>query len=733
VAGRSEAFSAPADLPMSGDDDRAREARTGRAAWSAPAGPAVSRSGGGVSRRPVSCQLRALVTAVCVFMLLACAATVYSLIVQSASVNQLTNVIGPARDVAADVLQVMADADNALSTAQVTQDVQPRESVSAARERVDEARHLARRLLAHHSLDERDRQLYRRLQDRHDDAVGAWWTFAHDAFARAAAGLPSDAARREELFDRFRTEHTALNDRLVADRNALRVATREVVPEATLVTLAATALVLAGVMLVARRVARSLTAPIAGLREVVQRIEAGDLSARADERAGAREVRDLAAAFNTLAAEQAETLRLHEAALEVEQTVPDVASVRDAIEVACAEIGPALDADRVVISLVDGGGEVVRAAQWHVDGLPDFPPDVSPYTGPVAEELWRRASHVAVADVRAECTGDERWIVPFRHEADTRALLVVPIGLAERPLGTIAVTDGTRPRNWRSAQIALVHHVAVALAHGIAEADYREQQAQHVARLERLDRQKDDFLSTVSHELRTPLASITGYLELLLDGDAGEVAPPQRAMLEVVDRNAVRLRALVEDLLAMNQAEAGHARPDRPVELARVVAETVDELRPLADRNGVRMVLDDDADPGWVLGDREHLGRAVTNVVANAIKFTPRLGEVRVSRFTDPVTGEVVLTCADTGIGIPRADLPHLTRQFFRAGNVAGAATPGTGLGLAIVRAVVDAHAGTLSIDSTEGRGTVVTLRFPARAVGAEAAPEPERSEVHST
>jgi signal transduction histidine kinase len=103
----------------------------------------------------------------------------------------------------------------------------------------------------------------------------------------------------------------------------------------------------------------------------------------------------------------------------------------------------------------------------------------------------------------------------------------------------------------------------------------------------------------------------------------------------------------------------------------------------------------------------------VVNVVANAIKFTPPRGTVRVSHHVDPETGEVVVTCADTGIGIPRADLDLLVTRFFRARNVANDAIPGTGLGLAIVQAVVDAHHGDLAFDSTEGKGTTVTLRFP--------------------
>jgi two-component system, OmpR family, phosphate regulon sensor histidine kinase PhoR len=124
-------------------------------------------------------------------------------------------------------------------------------------------------------------------------------------------------------------------------------------------------------------------------------------------------------------------------------------------------------------------------------------------------------------------------------------------------------------------------------------------------------------------------------------------------------------------------------------------------------------------DPGPVIGDRAQLQRSLVNIVSNAIKFTPGGGIVTLTCQTDP-GGEVVITCQDTGIGIPKADLEHLFTRFFRASNATGLAIPGTGLGLAIVAAIVAVHHGELALDSVEGVGTTVTMRFPLATADAE-------------
>jgi len=678
------------------------------------------------SRRTVRWQLRALVTGICALMLAGGGMTVFVLQAQNAQIERVTTLIGPARDANTKLLQAATDAEQALTDVVTRRQPESLAALADARARVEALQPRMRSLLGDQNLGA-DRYEYGRLLARQDGALSAWTYYADRAVSGAAAGEPADADTIARLFGRFRAAHEALAAKLNAARDAMRSTIRQIIPEASLVVLAVTALVLFGVGFLARRAARSLTEPITQLRLVAQRIRAGQ-AVRADERAGAGEVRELAVAFNALTAhnaelvaEHAEVLRLHQTALAAERAIRESSTAAEAIDVVCDLVGPEIRTDRLVVSLVDEKGLVTRAAQWHAAGLPDFPPDVSPYAGPLAARLWQNAGHLSISDIHAADGEREAWVAEFVREAGARSLLVVPIGLGDNALGVISVADAHGPRGWRTAEITLLHHVASSLAHLIAAVSHRDRQAAYVADLERLDQQKDDFLSTVSHELRTPLASIIGYLELLEDEPVG--AEP-RVLLDVVERNTVRLRSLVEDLLSVNRMTVGRSTEPagsergggpglRAVPVPALVEQTVEELRPLADRGEVRLELRAGEGPALVDGTRADLQRAVVNVVANAIKFTPPRGTVRVAHHVDPDSGEVVITCADTGIGIPRADLDLLVTRFFRARNVANYAIPGTGLGLAIVQAVVDAHDGDLAFDSTEGKGTTVTLRFP--------------------
>ena len=245
--------------------------------------------------------------------------------------------------------------------------------------------------------------------------------------------------------------------------------------------------------------------------------------------------------------------------------------------------------------------------------------------------------------------------------------------------------------------------------------DFEAGREEHVRRLEELDRQKDDFVSTVSHELRTPLASIVGYTEMLCDGDGGDLTPAQHRLVSVVQRNAGRLRGLIEDLLTLSRIEARGLDIDHDrLRLDSVVDHVLESLRPVADRAGLD--LEERIDPAEVTGDALQLERAVTNLVSNAIKFTPEGGTVTVSLTADG--GTATVTVADTGIGIPVDEHEHLGTRFFRSSTAQRGSIPGTGLGLSIVQAIAEGHDGDLHFDSAEGEGTTFRLTVPLHHSG---------------
>ena len=221
--------------------------------------------------------------------------------------------------------------------------------------------------------------------------------------------------------------------------------------------------------------------------------------------------------------------------------------------------------------------------------------------------------------------------------------------------------------------------------------------------------------AVVGHELRAPLTSIEGWVEILLDGALGDLTPEQARAVEVIGRNAQRLRAIVADLRS-TQPSSTPAGGRAPVELGAVVAVAVDLVRPTARLGGV--VLDERPPPRrqHVVGDPLRLEGAVVNVVGNAVKYTPRGGSVTVRTFED--AGRVVVEVADTGIGVPFDELAHLTEPWFRARNATASGIGGDGLGLALVRDVVEAHGGEVSLTSVDGSGTTVRLLLPAAGPG---------------
>jgi PAS domain S-box-containing protein len=236
-------------------------------------------------------------------------------------------------------------------------------------------------------------------------------------------------------------------------------------------------------------------------------------------------------------------------------------------------------------------------------------------------------------------------------------------------------------------------------------------------RLRELDRLKDEFISLVSHELRTPLTSIRGYLELLLDGGAGELTDDQNRFLSVVDRNSKRLMHLVGDLLFLAQVEAGKLQLElADVNLDDVVSESVEAAKPFADEKGVELRASLEPTPSMV-GDRGRLSQVLDNLVSNAIKFTSEGGsvQVRLSATGDEALIEVV----DTGMGIAAEDQAQLFDRFFRSAEATERAIPGTGLGLTIVKAIVERHEGAIEVESAAGRGTTMRVRLPVVAAQA--------------
>ncbi|HVM56488.1 MAG TPA: HAMP domain-containing sensor histidine kinase [Gaiellaceae bacterium] len=228
-----------------------------------------------------------------------------------------------------------------------------------------------------------------------------------------------------------------------------------------------------------------------------------------------------------------------------------------------------------------------------------------------------------------------------------------------------------------------------------------------------LDRLRDAFVAAVSHELRTPLTSISGFLEMLREEEAG-LGESGRMYLDVIRRSTERLQRLVEDLLLVAQIEAHRLELVlATVDLDGIAAAAVEAARPTAVEKEVDLRLQVDGAPP-VRADAHRLAQVLDNLISNALKFTDAGGEVIVSVERRGSFAQLAVT--DNGIGIPIDEQGQLFSSFFRASTATRQAIPGTGLGLVIVRAIVEQHGGSIDLESREGKGTTVTVTLPAAA-----------------
>ena len=226
----------------------------------------------------------------------------------------------------------------------------------------------------------------------------------------------------------------------------------------------------------------------------------------------------------------------------------------------------------------------------------------------------------------------------------------------------------------------------------------------------RAERAKDEFVALASHELRTPLTSIRGYLEMLVEGDVGEVPADQRRVLGIIERNADRLVRLVDDVLAVAKADAGRLGLVRErLDLGALVGDCVQAALPLAHERTIALAAE--VEPAAVMGDRARLSQLVDNLLSNALKFTPAGGTVRLGVRAED--GRAVLEVRDTGIGIPASEQGFLFERFYRGSAATASAVPGTGLGLAISQMIAQAHGGRIDVSSEVGRGTTFRVEFP--------------------
>jgi len=326
---------------------------------------------------------------------------------------------------------------------------------------------------------------------------------------------------------------------------------------------------------------------------------------------------------------------------------------------------------------------------------------------PVAEALRTHTSVVSDLGGRFESLPLGAWRRPAHHGV---TVPIAPSGQTGKRGILVAALNPYRlfDDNYRG----FIELVAGQISASIGNAQAYEDERRRAETLVELDRAKTTFFSNVSHEFRTPLTLMLGPIEDLLGRSAGQLLPEDRDLLQVVHRNAKRLQKLVNTLLDFSRIEAGRMQASyEETDLGSLTTELASTFRSAIEKAGLRFVVETPPVELPTYVDRDMWEKIVLNLLSNAFKFTLE-GEiaVRVRR----VGSHVELSIADTGSGIPAAELPHLFERFHRVEGTARRTHEGTGIGLALVQELAKLHGGTIEVASIEGTGTTFTVSIPS-------------------
>ncbi|MEI5674697.1 MULTISPECIES: sensor histidine kinase [unclassified Nocardioides] len=381
-----------------------------------------------------------------------------------------------------------------------------------------------------------------------------------------------------------------------------------------------------------------------------------------------------------------------------------------------------------------------KAALYSDDGRPlEFSETVHAIAYNAAHALWAEQQTLVLGANGGSpllTPAESRDIARLLAELEVDSILFVPLGAGHECLGNLVLTRTADAPRWTEAEAAAALDVGRDLGAAILNVRAYEREHRLVEELRALDTYKSQLIATVSHELKNPLTSVLGHLEILESAD--EIPGPARRSIVAMHRGARRLGRVVDDLLLL--AKVGDPETPiigRPVDLAAIVRDVVDLTAVEAERRQQTVTISNVADTldGQVLanGDPAELDRVVSNLVSNALKYTPEHGHIAIAlnRHSEGGSGnygpstdraiarasdvtEVELVVSDNGYGISAHDQQQLFTEFFRSSNPVAVAQPGTGLGLAIVRRIVRRHGGHITVDSKMGQGSTFRVLLPA-------------------
>ena len=405
--------------------------------------------------------------------------------------------------------------------------------------------------------------------------------------------------------------------------------------------------------------------------------------------------------------------------------------VNQVLRVTCRELAHAFSLPQAAAALLNAEGtHATVVAEYMAPGRPSgLGRPIFVAGNPATQYVLEHKAPLAVTDAQT----DERMAAnrTLMRDRGTVSLLIIPIIVRGRVVGTIGL-DAIERREFSEEEIALAQNVAAAAGQVLETARLYQALQRHAEQLQEMvaertaelqvaltqareaDRVKSQFVSNVSHELRTPLTNLKLYLNLLTRG-----YPEKREIyLDTLQREADRLQYLIESLLDLSRLDLGKTRSRlQPTDLNLLVSSLMTDRGALAADRGLSLDVELEKTLPPALADRKLIERVLTNLLTNAINYTPTGGAVMLCTATAEKEAQkwVTFSVTDTGTGISQEEQRHLFERFYRGQAGRASDAPGTGLGLAISKAIVEQHGGRITVESQIGQGSIFTVwLYPA-------------------
>ncbi len=299
----------------------------------------------------------------------------------------------------------------------------------------------------------------------------------------------------------------------------------------------------------------------------------------------------------------------------------------------------------------------------------------------------------------------------------TRSMMAVPITFQGEKLGVLEVVNKAGEANYTEEDLSILETLASQAAIAIKNAHLIDKVKKSGDQVAQLDRMKSDFIGIASHELRTPLGLILGHATFLRE----VIQPDYRAQLDIIIRNSMRLKEIIDSIANMDNAQSGMASlRARSISIKNVIEEVMRSFMEEAGRKNLTMRADMGQGELLVEGDASKISIALSNVVKNALDFTNPGGHVFI--VGEQIPGYVKVSVIDDGIGIPVKDLSHVFERFYQVESHLTRKHGGMGLGLSVAKVMTELHGGRIWVESVEGKGSNFTLLLPVNPEQASAA-----------